>query len=40
MELQVKRQKTPQITYLEAKKQETSYRLKYSEVSKQEKRYD
>ena len=34
MQLQVKLQKTAQIAYLEANKQETRYRLTYSEVSK------
>ena len=40
MQLQVKLKKTAEITYLEAKKQETRYRLRYLEVLKSEKRYD
>ena len=34
MELQVKLQKTAEITYLEAKKEQASYRVTYLEVSK------
>ena len=34
MELQVKLQKTAEITYLEANKQQARYRLTYLEVSK------
>ena len=40
MQLQVKLEKRAELTYLEAKKQQTRYRLRYSDVSKQEKRYD
>ena len=40
MQLQVKLQKRAELMYLEAKKQETRYRLRYSDVSTQEKRYD
>ena len=34
MQLQVKRQQTAEITYLQANKQERRYRLTYSEISK------
>ena len=34
MKLQVKQQKTPEGTYLEANKQETKFRITYLQVSK------
>ena len=40
MQLQIKPQKTAEITYLEANKQQTRYRLTYLDVSKEDQRYD
>ena len=37
MQLQLKLQKTAEITYLKAKKQQTRYRVTYLEVSKKKK---
>ena len=39
IKLHVKLQKTEEVTYLQAKNQKTRHRLRYSEVSKTEKRY-
>ena len=40
MQLQLKLQKTAEITYLEANKTQTRYCLTYLEGAKEEKRYD
>ena len=40
MQLQVKLQKTAEITYLEENKQQSKCRVTYFEVSKEEERYN